>query len=75
MCSIMPPLVCATEPPAKLNLNLPSGFEANIYAKLDSMPRMMAFDPEGNLFVTSAKAIASSCCQIRTMTASLRHQP
>ena len=48
MCGIMPPLVCATEPPAKLNLNLPSGFEANIYAKLDSMPRMMAFDPEGN---------------------------
>ena len=56
MCSIMPSLVCATEPPVKLNLNLPSGFEANIYAKLDSMPRMMAFDPEGNLFVTSAKS-------------------
>ena len=56
MCSMMPALVCSAEPPEKLNLSLPVGFEASIYAKLDSMPRMMAFDSEGNLFVTSANS-------------------
>lgn len=56
MCSLAPALSCASEPPEKLNLNLPTGFEAAVYAKLDSMPRMMAFDTVGNLFVSSAKS-------------------
>ncbi len=56
ICSMMPSLACAAEPTEKFSLNLPAGFEANIYAKLNSMPRMMAFDLEGNLFVTSAKS-------------------
>jgi glucose/arabinose dehydrogenase len=55
ICSIMPSLGCAAEPPKTLNLTLPAGFEATIYAKLDVMPRMMAFDSKGNLFVSSAK--------------------
>ena len=55
-CSIMPTMSCAAEPPETLDLNLPPGFQATIYAKLDSMPRMMAFGPQGNLFVSSAKA-------------------
>lgn len=56
VCSILPSMGCAAEPPDTLNLNLPKGFEINIYAKLDVMPRMMAFDADGNLFVSSSKA-------------------
>lgn len=56
VCSILPSIACAAEPPDNLNLNLPKGFEATVYAKLDFMPRMMAFDAEGNLFVSSSKA-------------------
>lgn len=56
LCSMMPTMSCATEPPETLNLNLPEGFEATIYAKLDVMPRMMAFGPDGNLYISSAKA-------------------
>lgn len=56
VCSILPTMGCAAEPPDTINLNLPKGFEINIYAKLNVMPRMMAFDTEGNLFVSSSKA-------------------
>ncbi|MEE9331028.1 MAG: PQQ-dependent sugar dehydrogenase [Methylophilaceae bacterium] len=58
MCSLMPSIGCATssEPPEQLQLNLPAGFEATVYAKLAVMPRMMAFGPQGNLFVSSAKS-------------------
>ncbi len=56
ICSILPSMSCATEPPANLNLNLPKGFEATVYAKLEVMPRMMAFDAAGNLFVSSAQS-------------------
>ena len=58
MCSIMPSIGCSTsaEVPEQLRLHLPPGFEATIYAKLDVLPRMMAFGPEGNLFVSSAKS-------------------
>jgi glucose/arabinose dehydrogenase len=58
MCSILPSIGCATssEAPQTLNLNLPAGFEASIFAKLDVLPRMMAFDSAGNLFVSSAKS-------------------
>lgn len=56
VCSILPSMGCAAEPPDTINLNLPKGFEINIYAKLNVMPRMMAFDTEGNLFVSSSKA-------------------
>jgi glucose/arabinose dehydrogenase len=56
VCSIMPSLGCAATPPETLSLNLPTGFEATIYAKLDVMPRMMTFDSKGNLFVSSAKS-------------------
>lgn len=50
-------LTCASaaEPPNKLNLTLPAGFEITIFAKLDNAPRMMAFDKNGNLFVSYAK--------------------
>ena len=66
-CSI-PSVGCAnaagaTEPPAKLNLTLPAGFEATIFAKLDGAgaeylkgPRMLAFDKNGNLFVSLSKS-------------------
>lgn len=57
-CSVLPSIGCATsaEAPEQLKLNLPAGFEARVYAKLDVLPRMMAFGPEGNLFVSSAKS-------------------
>lgn len=57
-CSILPSIGCATseEAPKQLNLNLPTGFEAKIFAKLDVLPRMMAFDSEGNLYVSSSKS-------------------
>ena len=45
----------AAELPNKLNLTVPAGFEIDIFAKLDSAPRMMAFDKNGNLFVSSAQ--------------------
>ncbi len=56
VCSIMPSISCAAEVPDTLNLNLPPGFEAMVYAKLDTLPRMMAFGPDGNLYVSSAKS-------------------
>ena len=45
----------AAEPQSKLNLTLPAGFEIAVFAKLDVAPRMMAFDKDGNLFVSSAQ--------------------
>ena len=50
-------LTCASaaEPPNKLNLTLPAGFEINVFAKLNNAPRMMAFDKNGNLFVSLTK--------------------
>jgi glucose/arabinose dehydrogenase len=48
--------VSAAEPPSKLNLHLPVGFEINIFAKLDGAPRMLAFDKAGNLFVSMPKS-------------------
>jgi glucose/arabinose dehydrogenase len=44
------------EPPANLNINLPAGFEINIFAKNINAPRMMAFDKNGDLFVSTAKS-------------------
>jgi glucose/arabinose dehydrogenase len=57
LCSLST-FTCATaaEPPNKLNLNLPVGFEIRIFAKLDTEPRMLAFDKTGNLFVSSANS-------------------
>ena len=46
----------AAEPPSVLNLNLPAGFEINIYAKLETPPRMLAFDKAGNLFASLGKS-------------------
>ena len=53
----------ATELETKLNLTLPAGFEATIFAKLDGAgaeyfkgPRMLAFDKNGNLFVSLGKS-------------------
>ncbi len=46
----------AAEPPNALNLNLPAGFEINIFAKLEAAPRMLAFDKVGNLFATLANS-------------------
>ncbi len=58
-CSLLPSIACATssEPPDVLNIKLPNHFTINVFAKLDgAMPRMLAFDLEGNLFVSSAKS-------------------
>jgi glucose/arabinose dehydrogenase len=55
MCSIMPSLTCASDTPDLSKLSLPEGFNINIYAKLAIAPRMMAFSPDGNLFVSSYK--------------------
>jgi glucose/arabinose dehydrogenase len=46
----------AAEPPNVLNLNLPAGFEINVFAKLEAAPRMLAFDKGGNLFVSLASS-------------------
>jgi glucose/arabinose dehydrogenase len=56
LCSLSS-LSCASaaEPPTSLNLKLPAGFEISIFAKLDSDPRMLAFDKSGNLFVSLPK--------------------
>jgi glucose/arabinose dehydrogenase len=50
-------LTCASaaEPPSKLNLHLPAGFEIAVFTKLDGAPRMLAFDKIGNLFVSMPK--------------------
>jgi glucose/arabinose dehydrogenase len=56
ICSVMPTMSCAADVPETLNLQLPAGFEIAIYAKLDVLPRMMAFGPDGNLYVSSAKS-------------------
>ncbi len=67
ICSI-PNVGCANAAdmaavPAVLPLTLPAGFVVNIYAKLDgggaeyfTGPRMMAFDRNGNLFVSSGRS-------------------
>ena len=39
--------------PDQLNINLPAGFEISIFAKNLRFPRMMAFDKNGDLFVSS----------------------
>jgi glucose/arabinose dehydrogenase len=56
LCSLST-ITCASAAgvPNELNIHLPAGFEINIFAKLDSEPRMMALDKNGNLFVSSAK--------------------
>lgn len=57
-CGLAPTLAFATSILASLEskLKLPAGFHATVFAKLDSAPRMMAFDKNGNLFVSSAKS-------------------
>ncbi len=67
ICSI-PAVGCAkaaevSAPPAILNLSLPAGFHANIFAKLSggggeyfTGPRMLAFDKTGNLFVSLGRS-------------------
>ena len=56
ICSVMPSMSCAAEAPDTPNLQLPPGFKIGLYAKLDVLPRMMAFGPDGNLYVSSAKS-------------------
>jgi glucose/arabinose dehydrogenase len=57
LCSLLPSIGCAnsSEPPTQLNLTLPAGFHAAIFAKLENAPRMMAFDKNGSLFVSLSK--------------------
>ncbi len=58
ICSVAPALGCANaaEVPSLLNIDLPVGFEINIFAHLkQDKPRMLAVGPDGNLFVSSAK--------------------
>ncbi len=60
-CSLLPSIACATnaEPPKTLNLKLPNQFEVQIFAKLTGgLPRMLAFDAKGNLFVSAPKSNA-----------------
>ena len=54
LCSLST-LSCASfaQTPDKLNINLPAGFEISVFAKNLQSPRMMAFDKNGNLFVSS----------------------
>ena len=56
-CSFTATLALATsvEAPPESKLKLPAGFYISVFAKLDSAPRMMAFDKKGNLFVTLVK--------------------
>lgn len=42
--------------PPELKLKLPAGFHVNVFAKLNSAPRMMAFDKNGHLFVALVKS-------------------
>ncbi len=54
LCSLCT-LSCTSfaQTPDKLNINLPAGFEISVFAKDLKAPRMMAFDKNGNLFVSS----------------------
>ena len=56
LCSLST-LSCTSfaQTPDKLNINLPAGFEISVFAKNLQSPRMMAFDKNGNLFVSYAK--------------------
>ena len=42
--------------PLESKLTLPTGFHISVFAKLNSAPRMLAFDKSGNLFVSLAKS-------------------
>lgn len=57
LCSLSS-ISCASfaQAPDKLNINLPPGFEINVFAKNLQAPRMMAFNKSGDLFVTSSSA-------------------
>lgn len=67
ICSI-PNVGCAnaadvSKPPARLPLKLPAGFTVNVFARLDgggaeyfTGPRMMTFDKNGNLYVTTGRS-------------------
>lgn len=56
-CAVLPSIACASsaEPPTKLNITVPPGFEISVMAKLNTPLRMLAFDKNGNLFVSSAQ--------------------
>ncbi len=57
-CSLTPALVGATSviTPPESKLKLPASFHVHVFARLDSAPRMMAFDKNGNLFVSLVKS-------------------
>ena len=57
LCSLSS-LSCSSfaEPPSSLNLSLPAGFEINVFAKNIKDPRMMAFNKNGALFVSSSSS-------------------
>ena len=57
LCSLVATSACAISITAlpEPKLKLPAGFHITIFAKLNVAPRMMAFDKNGNLFVSSAK--------------------
>lgn len=57
-CSLVTVLAFATSivQPANQKLKLPAGFHATIFAKLDSAPRMLAFDKQGHLFASLTKS-------------------
>ncbi len=42
--------------PPESTLKLPAGFQIKVFAKLNSAPRMMAFDKNGHLFVSLVKS-------------------
>lgn len=58
LCSLTLATAYATSitAPPESKLKLPAGFHISVFARLDVAPRMMAFDKNGNLFVSSAKS-------------------
>ena len=56
LCSLVATSACAISITAlpEPKLKLPAGFQITIFAKLNVAPRMMAFDKNGNLFVSYA---------------------
>lgn len=57
LCSLLT-LSClsAAQTPDKLNITVPIGFEISVFAKDLQSPRMMAFNKNGDLFVSSSSA-------------------
>ena len=69
-CAVLPTWACtaSAEMPEKLHITMPIGFQISVIAKLDVLPRMLAFDHHGDLYVSSARSN-----QILMLSATNRH--